>query len=519
MRKLISLYCGILLVIVATISTSFNIEESVSLTPLGNNLINVKIKVVANGRGYNKFLPLNILKILSYVKSLKINLKRGVYRENFNNRYLDTHPFGFSLVAELKETTINQVNTLNKEKKEKNEFESDELIWYKQLFNDIWDVTGISTNLLKKKDLIKIDNKIFAFMPDENVCTENLALLKKLYPCGNFGGMFNVIQPSFFITKLSGNIGFELNDANENHLVLYMDFITEHEYSKDIRIIDLLNSNYNINECALVNKTSLFVKKKKEDFVGIVHEKVSNINVVYELINLEKILQKDEYHYLEEFINVNVLKEEVNSMITANIKKKQSSILYMFQNLNTTHNSDFKFVDKIPYYLSPLLSTLMIQGKSVKGAERNSTNEQCNFVYFGHHAIKKFHLKFSNFDMLNTYSNNGYYYYMNFKYKLPPQCEILIRFEVIKIQIRAFEFDFDIDRGLMLGSGVFIQKRNHLHPDDKSELYKYSSSLLIDIPLPDTSMPFNVMAISSCVVMLFFGYIFKRTAKEGTRYA
>lgn len=518
MRRLIWLYCIFLLCIVS-LSTCFHIEESISLTPLGNNLLNVKIKLGVHGRGYNKFLPLNILKILSYTKSLKINLKRGVYRDHFNNRYLDTYPFGFSLVAELKEATINQANAVNKEKKEKNEFESDELIWYKQLFNDVWDITGISTNLLKKKDLIKVENKIFAFLPDESVCTENLTLFKKLYPCGNFGGMFNAILPSFFITKYSGNIGFELNDANENHLVLYIDFITEHDYSKDIRIIDLLNSNYHINECSLVNTTSLFVKKKKEDFVGIVYEKVSNINVVYEVVNLQKILQNDDFHYLEEFINVNVLKEEVNSMITADIKKKQSSILYVFQNFNKTHHSDFTFIDKIPYYLSPLLSTLMIQGKYIKGSEPNATNkEQCNFVYFGYQAIKKFHVKFSNLDMLNTYSNHGYYYYINFKHKLPPQCEILIRFEVIKIQIRAFEFDFDIDRGLMLGSGVFIQKRNHLYHDEKSELYKYSSSLLVDIPLPDTSMPFNVMAISSCVIMLFFGYIFKRTAKEETRY-
>lgn len=63
----------------------------------------------------------------------------------------------------------------------------------------------------------------------------------------------------------------------------------------------------------------------------------------------------------------------------------------------------------------------------------------------------------------------------------------LHRFEVIKIQVRSFEFEFDIDRGILLGSGIFMQKRNHISPESNDFMCKYTPSVLIDITLPDTS--------------------------------
>ncbi|CRH00089.1 GPI transamidase component GPI16, putative [Plasmodium relictum] len=491
---------------------SYVIDESINITPLDNNLVHVKLKLNINGKDYKEFLPLNILKILDYVKSLKINIKRGVYRNNYNNKYLDSYPFGFTLVVELKKKEKNKFSKGN----EYSEFSNDELFLLRQLLNDIWSITGVSTNLLKIKDLIKVDNEIFAFLPDESICTENFSLIKKLYPCKNFGGLFNSVSPSYLISKLSSNIGFVLKDDIENCLVMYVDYVTTHEHKRDVRIIDLINSKYNLNECPLIDRTALMVKKKKENLVTTVLERYGKIDLVYENINLYSILQNEKYNIIEEYINVNVAKEEANSMISTDIKKKQSSLLYIFQNLNKNHNSNFLFVDKLPYYLSPLLHTMMIQGKYSHGD--NKLKKHCNFIYFGYNVIKQFDLKFSNFETLKNSRSNGNYYYLNFKYNLPPQCEIIIRFEVVKIQIRSFEFEFDIDRGKLLGSGIFKQKRNHILHKNDDFMYKYTSSVLIDTILPDTSMPFNVIAISTCVITLFFGFIFKLTAKEETRY-
>ncbi|SBS85492.1 GPI transamidase component GPI16, putative [Plasmodium malariae] len=471
---------------------SYVIDESVNLLPLDNNLVHITLKLIINGKNYKEnFLPANILKILNYVKSLKINIKRGVYRSFYNNKYLDTYPFGFTLAVELKE--IENDNNVSKEtgkdekgkEKTNSEFSNKEIFLLRQLLNDIWSITGISTNLLKIKNLIKIDNKIFAFLPDESICTENFSIIKKLYPCKNFGGLFNAVSPTYLISKLSSNIGFELNDTNENLLVLYVDYITEHEHKKDVSVIDLINSKYILNECPLVDRTSLVVKKKEENFVSTILERYGNINLAYDNINLYNILQNGKRNILEEYINVNVIKEEANSMITADIKKKQSSLLYIFQNLNKKHNSDFIFYDKLPYYLSPLLHTIMIQGKSAN--EDHKLKENCKFIYFGINALKKFNIRFSNFDNFEYIPRNGNFYYITLKHNLPPQCEIIMRFEVIKIQLRSFEFEFDIDRGILLGSGIFMQKRNHVSNEENGFMYKYTPSMLIDIILPDTS--------------------------------
>ncbi|SBT71323.1 GPI transamidase component GPI16, putative [Plasmodium malariae] len=357
--KSMKYFCLFILYFTALVN-SYVIDESVNLLPLDNNLVHITLKLIINGKNYKEnFLPANILKILNYVKSLKINIKRGVYRSFYNNKYLDTYPFGFTLAVELKE--IENDNNVSKEtgkdekgkEKTNSDFSNKEIFLLRQLLNDIWSITGISTNLLKIKNLIKIDNKIFAFLPDESICTENFSIIKKLYPCKNFGGLFNAVSPTYLISKLSSNIGFELNDTNE-----------------------------------------------------------------------------------------------------------------------------------LPYYLSPLLHTIMIQGKSSN--EDHKLKENCKFIYFGINALKKFNIRFSNFDNFEYIPRNGNFYYITLKHNLPPQCEIIMRFEVIKIQLRSFEFEFDIDRGILLGSGIFMQKRNHVSNEENGFMYKYTPSMLIDIILPDT---------------------------------
>ncbi|SCP04548.1 GPI transamidase component GPI16, putative [Plasmodium ovale] len=507
-------YIYLFIICIISLVNSYVIDESVNLLPLDNNLVHIKLKLVINGKSYkDNFLPINILKILKYVSSLKINIKRGVYRSYYNNNYLDTYPYGFTLALELKNGN-NDGSTSGK--KDNTEFSKDEIFLLRQLLNDIWSITGVSTNLLKIKNLIKVDNKIFAFLPDESICTEHFSLIKKLYPCKNFGGFFNALSFTHLMSQLSSNIGFELHDSNENLLILYVDYIMHHEHKKDVRIIDLISSKYNLNQCPLIDRSALIVKKKENSFVSTIFERYGTVLLAYESINLYNILQNGKQNILEEYIDVNVIKEEANSMITADIKKRQSSMLYIFQNLNKKYSSDFLFVDKLPYHLSPLLHTIMIQGKGPNYDD--NLKESCDFIYFGNNAIKNFNIKFSNFDTTANISRNGNFYYINFKYSLPPQCEIIVRFEVIKIQVRSFEFEFDIDRGILLGSGIFMQKRNHISPESNDFMCKYTPSVLIDITLPDTSMPFNVIAISTCVIMLFFGFIFKLTAKEETRY-
>lgn len=280
-------------------------------------------------------------------------------------------------------------------------------------------------NLLKIKDLIKVHNKIFAFLPDESICTEYFSFIKKLYPCKDFGGLFNAINSTYLISKLSTNIGFELNDNDENFLLLYIDYITHHDQKKDVRIIDLIDSKYSLNDCPLINRNTLIVQNKNEGFISTIFKKHGTTNMFYENINLYNILQNPQQNILEEYINVNIVREEANSMITADIKKKQSSLLYIFQNLNANQNSDFLFVDKLPYHLTPLLHTIMIQGNAPNDYDKS--NEKCNFIYFGETALKKFNFKFSNFDNIENIPKSGSFYYIHFEHNLPPLCKITIR--------------------------------------------------------------------------------------------
>ncbi|VWU48270.1 GPI transamidase component GPI16, putative [Hepatocystis sp. ex Piliocolobus tephrosceles] len=536
--KTVKYICLIIITCIASLVNTYVINESINLLPLSNNLLHVKLKLVINGKDYKKdFFPPNILKILNDVNSLKFNIKRGVYRNFYNNSYLDNYPYGFSLIVDLKEeredNTDDDHSNSNSKSKENDEFSKKEIFRLKQVFNELWSITGVSTNLFETKNLIKINNKIFAFLPEESLCIESFSLIKKLYPCKNFGGLFNAINPKYILSQYSSNIGLELNDNNEKQLlVLYVDYITQHNHKKNIKVIDLINSEYTLNECPLIDNSSIIVKRKSENLISTIAEIPGISNWTYKDINLYNILQDAAEKLIsnneEEYINVNIIKKEANSMIADVLRKRQSSLVYIFQNLNKNQNSDFVFIDKLPYYLSPLLHTLIIQGKGPTNSTSsiNTTNNisfnklktNCDFIYFAYHAIKKFNIQINNFDTPeDKITKHRDFYFINFKYNLPPKCEIIIRYEVIKIQIRSFEFKFDFERGILLESGIFKQKRNYIL-NEMDDLYKYTPPMLIEMSLPDSSMPFNVIAISLCVVTLFFGFIFKRTAKEMARY-
>lgn len=70
--------------------------------------------------------------------------------------------------------------------------------------------------------------------------------------------------------------------------------------------------------------------------------------------------------------------------------------------------------------------------------------------------------------------------------------------------MRYHEYPSDANRGFDVPAAIVVVRGNGSAPDRRI----YSTSALIMLPLPDFSMPYNVIILTSTLVALFFGSVF-----------
>jgi phosphatidylinositol glycan class T len=97
---------------------------------------------------------------------------------------------------------------------------------------------------------------------------------------------------------------------------------------------------------------------------------------------------------------------------------------------------------------------------------------------------------------------------------LPAQSELVLTIPFTKLMLKYTEHRPDAERGREISSGVLTlldlvedvdddQSVPGIYKSDRTRIY--TPRLLLDIPTPDFSMPYNVIIMSSTVMAVFFG--------------
>lgn len=90
--------------------------------------------------------------------------------------------------------------------------------------------------------------------------------------------------------------------------------------------------------------------------------------------------------------------------------------------------------------------------------------------------------------------------------RLPPQSEVAVTMDFAKGFIKYTDHPPDAERGWDLPAAVITFR------DEERRLY--TRNLLINLPTPDFSMPYNVIIMTSTVVALLFGTIFNMLVRK-----
>jgi len=90
---------------------------------------------------------------------------------------------------------------------------------------------------------------------------------------------------------------------------------------------------------------------------------------------------------------------------------------------------------------------------------------------------------------------------------LPPNSTVTLTYDFEKAILRYTEYPPDANRGFNVAPAV-IRILPRSHESEQSSVYLRTTSLLLPLPTPDFSMPYNVIILTSTVMALAFGSIF-----------
>ena len=341
-----------------------------------------------------------------------------------------------------------------------------------------------------------------AVLARETPCTENLTPWMKLLPCGSMSGPASLLNPSRLQHSRFLSMGLHLkHDCSSKSSVCHDPFVQLQQHVSvvyDIRSLRTLHQRFGLMSlfgkklkpaCPVATKSDVFIKTLPE-------LKISN--------NFTKI---DNYHHLNLFSV-----EKVTNIVFKWTADPHESLTYSSQIFNHCYvtglglNGGLKcsisnhmqqkitviFFQVIPWFLNVQLHTLTVEDDS-------SGNLQPILVSFSPAAIRQTP------------------YRLEVVLELPSSSVVNLHIQFTRGFLTWTEHPPDANHGFYINPAVVtIQTVDLKLPYYYHEpVYRfYSEALLVNIPVPDFSMPYNVICLVCTVIAISFGTFYNLIAKR-----
>ncbi|KAG9003247.1 Subunit of the glycosylphosphatidylinositol transamidase complex-like protein [Tulasnella sp. JGI-2019a] len=339
---------------------------------------------------------------------------------------------------------------------------------------------------------------LHAFLPSESVCTENLTPFLKLLPCKSRSGIASLLNPHRLFDANYHGIGMHVVWKEKTGVELTLTFgavmdpvrALESKKKRDwsfsslfgrtiphacpvasaSRIeVDLPNAPYHISpEPLLVHGPQIAIYDLSQPFGSV------DVSLYWPL---ESQFQP---------VPITPTSSVSARRVLTGGSQSQGGILYTFTNrLNKTQ--EIVCVESAPWFIDYFLNTRKV---TVNGIEKDDV------ILCTAYTLPKSHHP----TLIETVL------------QLPPTSTTVIHIAFSKSFIAYTEHPPDAERGWDLPPAVisFRLSDEGVAPERRI----YTRNLLIDLPTPDFSMPYNVIIMSSTVVALFFGSIFNLLTRK-----
>ncbi|KAG2377639.1 hypothetical protein C9374_009155 [Naegleria lovaniensis] len=353
---------------------------------------------------------------------------------------------------------------------------------------------------------------IYGTLSEETVCTENLTPFKSILPYRGNRGISALLIPKLLfdsdyvslvldITRrgIFMNV-FRVIKYNEGNEYENFKFIT---FKKTKLQIPYGNSHIYVNgaDNELQDTQKIATNSPADKTISI---STTNNYLLKRIVNEMNDTGSDHAHPLNlNIYNVNNIKSGFEQVVPSRVHVMRYQLdNKLITNIEIFNNSDtglekenYCLYDVIPWYFKTFIHTLKIDGQSIDQAHKN-------------HMIKSMNI-LPQKDRVNPFVMNLCFNLTSFIRKSRGQSgsstSIQVSIEFEKTYLKYTEHAPDANRGFDLSSAIIIHSSNE-NPNDL--YYYYSDSLLINLPTPDFSMPYNVITLTSTVIVLFYGSMF-----------
>ncbi|CAK7903030.1 GPI transamidase component Gpi16p [[Candida] anglica] len=398
-------------------------------------------------------------------------------------------------------------------------------------------------------------NKLYflrASLPSEPICTENLTPFLKLLPTRGKSGVSSLLEGHKVFDSLWHGMSIDVtsvcDDENEStcHLSMHqsvnsvIDLIrsirkrTSGGIPKPVPGDDLRcdpSKPHNAWQCfPLGDPTDLTWSLDSilgRKIVGPAFTGDSESSKVYIDIN-------------PEFYNVSVIKSQQNGWSVEKLSPPSDGSNIISYNISDSVAHDIKFETTDSTMTSPINEPPLKVSRSLTGYSQdqggfrvsftNPSTEKIEFVYY---EVLPWYMRlyFNTLSMVITnngpvesrgqgsgqesdYIKNRYYKpaidrqrpsHLELTIELPPQTSMTLTYQFDKSLLLYAEYPPDANHGFTVEPAVVTV----LGGQDKKSVYELrTTSLLVTLPTPDFSMPYNVIILTSTVMALAFGSVF-----------
>ncbi|XP_013777389.1 GPI transamidase component PIG-T-like [Limulus polyphemus] len=373
----------------------------------------------------------------------------------------------------------------------------------------------------------------YSALPREAVCTENLTPWKKLLPCNSKAGLsmlLNAIQV-FSATYVSLAVDVRPicrdNDCKEASLELRLSISivfeppVSHKGKQDWSLVKLFGSGI-LKACPLATRSTILVHTTSNQTLGkfllspepsqVVTSSHAQDKKTYAMYDVKKILQSaEQLNIVASYQKSHVYWITSPPILSATrfitgYGMEQGGIKTQLYNNHPSKSMKIVYLEIIPWFLRVYLHTLQLKtsGKALKP----------QVVHFqpGRDRTHPYH-----FEIIAT---------------LPPASVTELSFQFDRAFLKWTEYPPDANHGFYISSAVISTLLNSAKNCSRIPLHKstileslidrsvtyfirlHTEMLLVSLPTPDFSMPYNVICLACTVVALAFGPIHNITTKR-----
>ena len=166
--------------------------------------------------------------------------------------------------------------------------------------------------------------------------------------------------------------------------------------------------------------------------------------------------------------------------------QEKGGVRTVLTNPSTSRSVDIVYLESLPWFMKLYLHTLRTETSSLLGTSINKTNSIDQMLYRpGIDRQRGTHVEL--------------------RLTVPPASKVTLTYDFDKAILRYTEYPPDANRGFDVAPAVV---RILPVAGQVSSTYLRTTSLLLPLPTPDFSMPYNVIILTSTVIAMGFGSIF-----------